>query len=67
MGFRSVTYFRVYNRWGKMLYQMQSDRPGWDGRVNGTIQDTQAVVWMIEAIDIDGVVHKRQGTTVLLR
>lgn len=67
MGFRTVNYFRVYNRWGKMLFQMQSDRPGWDGRLNGVIQDTQTIVWMIEAVDVDGVVHRKQGTTVLLR
>ncbi len=67
MGFRTVNYFRVYNRWGKLLYQMKSDRPGWDGRINGVLQDTQAVVWMIEAVDVDGVVHRKQGTTVLLR
>jgi len=67
MGFSKVNYFRVYNRWGKMLFQMQSDRPGWDGRLNGVIQNTQTVVWMIEAVDVDGVVHKKQGTTILLR
>lgn len=67
MGFATVTYFRVYNRWGKLVYQMQSDRPGWDGRINGQRQDMQTMVWMIEAIDIDGNTHKRQGTTILLR
>ncbi len=66
MGFVKVNYFRVYNRWGKLLYQMQSDLPGWDGRLNGARQETQTVVWMIEAVDVDGVTHKRQGTTVLL-
>ena len=67
LSFRTVNYFRVYNRWGKLLFQMQSDRPGWDGRVNGVLQDTQTVVWMIEAVDVDGVVHKKQGTSILLR
>ncbi|MEP7237202.1 MAG: PKD domain-containing protein [Ferruginibacter sp.] len=67
MGFGSVAYFRVYNRWGKLLFQMQSDLPGWDGRINGKIQDTQTVVWMIEAVDIDGHTHKEQGTTILIR
>jgi gliding motility-associated-like protein len=67
MGFVKVNYFRVYNRWGKLLYQMQSDRPGWDGRINGVVQEMQTVVWMIEAVDVDGVTHKRQGTTVLMR
>ncbi|MEO7306279.1 MAG: PKD domain-containing protein [Ferruginibacter sp.] len=66
LSFRSVTYFRVYNRWGKLLYQMQSDVPGWDGRVNGQVQEMQTVVWMIEAVDVDGNVHKKQGTSILL-
>ena len=67
MGFNSVAYFRVYNRWGKLLYQMQSDRPGWDGRINGQRADMQTVVWMIEAVDVDGYTHKKQGTSILLR
>lgn len=67
MGFSHVTYFRVFNRWGKLLFQMQSDRPGWDGKVNNIPQEMQTVVWMIEAVDVDGKVHKRQGTTVLMR
>jgi gliding motility-associated-like protein len=67
MGFDHVNYFRIFNRWGKMIFQMQSDRPGWDGKVNGVVQEMQTVVWMIEAVDIDGKVHSRQGTTVLMR
>jgi gliding motility-associated-like protein len=67
MGFRSVNYFRVYNRWGKLLYQMQSDLPGWDGRINGVVQEMQTVVWMVEAVDVDGVTHQRKGTSILLR
>ncbi|HMI77443.1 MAG TPA: PKD domain-containing protein, partial [Ferruginibacter sp.] len=67
MGFSSVTYFRVYNRWGQLLYQMQSDVPGWDGRLNGVKQNMQTVVWMIEAIDVDGYVHKKKGTSILIR
>ncbi len=67
MGFSSVNYFRVYNRWGKLLYQVKGDRPGWDGKINGKVQDTQTVVWMIEAVDMDGIVRQQQGTSVLLR
>lgn len=67
-GFDHVNYFRVYNRWGKLLFQMNSDRPGWDGKINGQIStETQTVVWMIEAVDVDGVLHKKQGTTILMR
>jgi gliding motility-associated-like protein len=67
MGFQKLTYFRVYDRWGKMLFQTQNEKPGWDGRVNGDKVAIQTVVWMVEAVDVDGIAHKQQGTTVLLR
>lgn len=67
IGFSKVNYFRIYNRWGKMLFSMNSDKPGWDGKVAGQPAEMQTVVWMIEAVDIDGKVHNRQGTTVIIR
>jgi gliding motility-associated-like protein len=67
MGFTKVNYFRIYNRWGKLLYNSNSDQPEWDGKINNQPTETQTVVWMIEAVDVDGVVHRQQGTTILLR
>ena len=67
MGFDHVNYFRLYNRWGKLLFEMKSDRPGWDGKIGNVLQEMQTVVWMIEAVDIDGNIHHRQGSTVLMR
>jgi len=67
IGFTKVNYFRIYNRWGKLLFTQNSDQPGWDGKINNKPAETQTVVWMIEAVDIDGVVHTQQGTTVLFR
>ena len=67
VGFSKVNYFRIYNRWGKLLFSMNSDQPGWDGKVNNKPAEMQTVVWMIEAVDVDGKVHNRQGTTVVIR
>lgn len=66
LGFEKLKYFRIYNRWGKLIYETQSDIPGWDGRIANIIQETQSVVWMLEAVDIDGRTHFRKGTTLLL-
>jgi len=66
-GIEKVNYFRIYNRWGNMVFQMQSDQPGWDGKINGILQGTQVFVWMIEVVDIDGQIHREKGTTTLLR
>jgi hypothetical protein len=47
---------------------MKSDRPGWDGKINGEpSSETMTVVWEIEAVDVDGKVHRKQGTTILMR
>ncbi|MGC4104457.1 PKD domain-containing protein [Ferruginibacter sp.] len=67
IGFSKVNYFRIYNRWGQLLFTMNSDQPGWDGKINNKPAETQTVVWMIEAVDVDGKVHNKQGTTVLFR
>jgi gliding motility-associated-like protein len=67
MGISKVNYFRVYNRLGNLNFEMKSDLPGWDGKINNVTQNTQSVVWTMEAVDVDGGVHFRQGTAVLLR
>ncbi len=67
MGFKKVNYFRVYNRWGQLLFQMNSDLPGWNGTVKGVLQDMQAIVWMIEAEDVDGIIHQKKGSSIIMR
>lgn len=66
LGFERLKYFRVFDRWGKLLYETKRDYPGWDGKVNNQPLETQTVVWMLEAVDIDGKTHTRRGTTLLL-
>lgn len=66
MGFKSMNYFRVYDRTGKMLFQSKTERPGWDGRFKGNTDELKTVVWMVEAVDVDGVVHHKQGTTIIM-
>jgi hypothetical protein len=66
MGIAKVNYFRIFDRWGKLLFEMASDTPGWNGKIGNVQQELQTVVWLIEAIDVDGNMHHRQGTTVLL-
>lgn len=66
MGFVKMNYFKIYDRWGKLLFETKNDMPGWDGRVKGQIAEMQTVIWQIEAVDVDGNVQRRQGTTVLI-
>jgi gliding motility-associated-like protein len=67
IGVKQLRFFRVYNRWGQLLYEMQGEKPGWDGTFRGLAQQTQTVVWMAEALGVDGNTYTGKGTTVLLR
>jgi len=60
--------FRVYNRWGQLVFQSKSWRDKWDGKVNGVLQETGVYVWMLQYINRDTwqpVFQK--GTVTLIR
>jgi gliding motility-associated-like protein len=67
IGVRDLRFFRVFNRWGQILFETKKPLPGWDGMFKGLEQQTQTVVWMVEGVGVDGAVHSRKGTTVLVR
>jgi gliding motility-associated-like protein len=68
VGMRTIDYFRVYNRWGKLVYNYNlNDGQGWDGTVNGLKQNIGTFIWMVRATDIIGKVHFKKGTVTLIR
>ncbi len=67
MGIKEFRYFRVYNRWGQLLFETRKTNTGWDGRINGTQQATSVVVWVAEGVGSDNQIYIRKGTTVLMR
>jgi gliding motility-associated-like protein len=67
MGIKELRYFRIYNRWGQLLFETRNALPGWDGKLNGILQPTQVVVWMAEGIGVDNKIYMRKGTSTLIR
>jgi gliding motility-associated-like protein len=67
VGIADLIYFRVYDRWGQLMYQTTQENQGWDGIYKGTKQPMETYAWMAEGKDIDGNIIKRSGTTILLR
>ncbi len=66
-GVKEVRYFRVFNRWGQMLFEKRNNQAGWDGTFKGIPQQTQGAVWMLGCVGVDGVIYTQKGTSVLLR
>jgi gliding motility-associated-like protein len=60
--------FRIFNRWGQMLFHSNDWTNKWDGRVNGIPQATGVYIWMLEYTDKDTrQKHSMRGTSTLIR
>ncbi|TMI63068.1 MAG: PKD domain-containing protein [Bacteroidetes bacterium] len=67
LGIREMEYFRIFNRWGQMVFASKNSSDGWNGKLNGINQPVGVYVWIINAIDIAGKRVERKGTSVLIR
>lgn len=67
LGMKQLAYFRIYNRYGELVYSTSVIGNGWDGTFKGQPQNTANFVWMAEGIDYKGETIKRQGNVLLIR
>ncbi|MFT3750602.1 MAG: gliding motility-associated C-terminal domain-containing protein [Agriterribacter sp.] len=67
VGLSKLYYFRIYNRWGQLVYNTTDMEKGWDGTVNGRLQTTDTYVYMTQGIDYTGKVITKKGTITLIR
>jgi gliding motility-associated-like protein len=67
MGVKELRYFRIFNRWGELVYFTNQSNPGWDGTFKGNLQPSQTFVWMTEGISISGEIITKKGTAILVR
>ncbi len=62
-----IHYFRIYNRWGQLVFSSTKPGEGWDGKIRGIQQPTGTYVWMLKAEDIAGKVYELKGTSTIIR
>lgn len=67
IGIKELKYFKIFNRWGELVYQTEDPKKGWDGRFKGIPVQTHTLVWMLEGIGVDNKIYKAKGSTVVLR
>lgn len=59
--------FRVFDRYGQMVFETREWTNKWDGTVNGKPQPTGTYAWILSYIDASGRKVAINGTTVLIR
>lgn len=67
IGMQSVDVFRIYNRFGEMVYSTSRINQGWDGVYRGKKQSTGTFVWYAEGITYDNRRIFRKGYVLLIR
>jgi gliding motility-associated-like protein len=66
VGISQLIYFKIYNRWGQLIFSTNTKGDGWDGKYRGAKQPMDTYVWMAEARADDGKIIKRTGNFILL-
>lgn len=67
IGIKQLNYFRLFNRWGQLVFSTKQIGKGWDGRINGMIQGTNNYVFMAEGVDYNGNTIFKKGNIALIR
>ncbi len=67
VGVKQLNYFRVYNRWGQLVFSTSEIGKGWDGTINGQPQATGNFVYIAQGIDFTGKIIFKKGNVTLVR
>ncbi len=67
IGMKQINFFRVFNRWGQLIFETTVPNAGWDGRFKGHPQDAAIYVWMVEGVDYEDNKVAQKGTVMLVR
>jgi gliding motility-associated-like protein len=66
-GIARLRFFRIYNRWGNLVYEGEDIADGWDGTLGGVSQPQGVYVYEAEAVTDKGKILRKQGNVTLLR
>jgi gliding motility-associated-like protein len=64
---RELKFFRVFNRWGQLVFETSVLLEGWNGIFKGQPQVSDVYTWTLEATGNDGKFYRQSGNAVLLR
>lgn len=60
--------FKVYDRWGQLIFQTNNWKHGWDGTYKGSPQPSGVYVWFLTYVDRDSKQPRQmKGTAALIR
>ncbi len=67
VGIVSTEYFRIFNRYGQLLFETRQWMKGWDGTYKGKPQGAGNYVWIVKGKGLNGRQVEMKGNVVLIR
>lgn len=67
VGYSKIHYFRVFNRWGEMVFETNEFSKGWDGRYKGQFADIGTYYWLLNVSNRFGKDEMIKGDAILIR
>jgi len=58
---------KIFNRWGEMVFSTNDVNQGWDGYVNGHLQNIDTYKYTVRATTIHGYSFEKKGEFLLLK
>jgi gliding motility-associated-like protein len=67
VGIKKLEFFRIYKRPGQLIFSTSQIGKGWDGKINGVLQDNATLVYYAQAVDYLGKLISKKGTFTLIK
>ncbi|MBC7888725.1 MAG: gliding motility-associated C-terminal domain-containing protein [Ferruginibacter sp.] len=67
IGIKKLNFFKVYNRYGKIVFATGDDNNGWDGSVNGNPQESGTYIFIARGVNYAAKTILKKGTVILIR
>ena len=64
---QQLNFFKLFDRWGKLVFETNNTSLLWDGTYNGVKQPSETYVWIAQGVTTSGNVIIRKGQTILIR
>ncbi len=59
--------WKIYNRWGTMVFKSTSQKTGWDGTYKGVVQPMEVYTYVLDVQFSDGTKYRKTGDITLIR
>ncbi len=66
-GIKNLTTFKIFNRWGQIIFETQDLKSGWDGNYKNLPQNSETYVYVVSVEYFGGTTESRKGYITLIR